>query len=322
MSERSYARWTWALLAFLLAVVVWGAFVRATGSGAGCGAHWPVCNGELVPRAPALETIIEFTHRVSSGVVTAAVLGWAVLAFVVFPRGHRVRRGALLGVVAILIEAGIGAALVLFHLVDRNDSPERAVVMCAHLVNTFFLLAVVAVSGAWAAGTRPARLRGQGALGVLLPLALGALVVLGLSGGIAALGDTLFPARSLAEGFRQDLSPTANLLVRLRVLHPVLAVLTALGVLVTAVLASLLRPAPGVRRNALWVAGLVVLQLVAGLVNLVLLAPVAMQLLHLLLADLLWLAAVLLGVRALAEDAPRLVAATVSTTRAASVRAR
>jgi heme A synthase len=322
MTARTYARLTWALLAFLLAVVVWGAFVRATGSGAGCGAHWPVCNGELLPRAPALETVIEFTHRLSSGAVTAAVVLWAVLALVVFPRGHRVRRGALLGVVAILIEAGIGAALVLLHLVDRNDSPERAVVMSAHLVNTFFLLAVVAVSGAWAAGTGPTRLRGQGALGVLLPLALGVLVVLGISGGIAALGDTLFPARSLAEGFRQDLSPTASLMVRLRIVHPVLAVVASLLLLVTAVIASLLRPASGVRRGALWVAGLVVVQLLAGLVNLVLLAPVPMQLVHLLLADLLWLAVVLLGVRALAEDAPRLAVAPLPGSEPASLRAR
>ena len=322
MSARTYARWTWALLAFLLAVVVWGAFVRATGSGAGCGAHWPACNGELVPRAPALETVIEFTHRVSSGAVTAAVVLWAVLAFAVFPPGHRVRRGALLGVLAILIEAGIGAALVLFHLVDRNDSPERAVVMSAHLVNTFFLLAVVALTGTWAAGTGRTRLRGQGALGLFLPLALGALLVLGISGGIAALGDTLFPARSLAEGFRQDLSPTAHVLLRLRVLHPVLAVISSLLVLVGAVVASVLRPAPGVRRGALWVAGLVLLQLVAGLVNLVLLAPVPMQLLHLLLADLLWLAVVLLGARALAEDAPRLAMAPLPAAEPASLRAR
>jgi len=322
MVNRRFARATWGLVAFLLGVVAWGAYVRATGSGAGCGAHWPVWNGDLVPRAPALETVIEFTHRVSSGAVTATVIGWAVLAFVVFPRGHRVRRGALLGVAAILVEAGIGAALVLLHLVNRNDSPERAVVMSAHLVNTFFLLAVVAVSGAWAAGSGPTRLRGQGALGVLLPLALGALVVLGISGGIAALGDTLFPARSLAEGLRQDLSPTAHLLLRLRILHPVLAVATALLALVTAVMASVLRPAAGVRKGALWVAGLVVVQLVAGLVNLVLLAPVAMQLVHLLLADLLWLAVVLLGVHALAGDAPRLVAPTLSATPVPPLRAR
>src|SRR5678815_2400191 len=98
-----FARATWGLVAFLLGVVLWGAFVRATGSGAGCGAHWPVCNGEVLPRAPALETIIEFSHRLSSGLVTLAVLGWAVWAFVAFPRRHRVRRGAVLGVLAILV---------------------------------------------------------------------------------------------------------------------------------------------------------------------------------------------------------------------------
>lgn len=322
MTPRAYARATWALLAFLLAVVVWGAFVRATGSGAGCGAHWPVCSGELLPRAPALETIIEFTHRVSSGLTTALVLAWAVMAFRIFPRGHRVRWGAALGMGAMLVEGAIGAALVLFHLVDRNDSPARAVVMSLHLVNTFFLLAVVLLTGTWAAGTGRPRLRGQGAVGLLLGLSIGALVVLGISGGIAALGDTLFPARSLAEGFREDLSPSAHVLLRLRILHPVLAVISAALVLATAVAVSVLRPSSTVRRNALWVAGGVVLQLVAGLVNLVLLAPVPMQLLHLLLADLLWMAVVLLAARSLAEDAPRLAVAPLPVADPASLRAR
>jgi cytochrome c oxidase assembly protein subunit 15 len=322
MTPRAYARVTWALLAFLLAVVVWGAFVRATGSGAGCGAHWPVCNGELLPRAPTLETVIEFTHRVSSGLTTALVLAWVVLAFRLFPRGHRVRWSATLGGVAMLIEGAIGAALVLLHLVERNDSPARAVVMSLHLVNTFFLLGVVLLTSLWAAGVARPQPRGQGAVGALLGLSIAALVILGISGGIAALGDTLFPARSLAEGFRQDLSPSAHVLLRLRILHPVLAVISATLVLATAVVVSLLRPSPGVRRGALWVGALVVVQLVAGLVNLVLLAPVPMQLLHLLLADLVLLAVVLLAARALAEDAPRLAVASLPAVDSASLRAR
>ena len=195
-----FARATWGLVAFLLAVVLWGAFVRATGSGAGCGAHWPVCNGEVLPRAPALETMIEFSHRVSSGLVTLAVVGWAVWAFVAFPRRHRVRRGAALGVLAILVEGAIGAALVLLRLTGENDSLARAAVMGMHLVNTFFLLAVVALTGAWAAGASRLRLRDQGAVGVLIPAALLGLVVLGVSGGVAALGDTLFPAVGRAVG--------------------------------------------------------------------------------------------------------------------------
>ena len=305
MVNGRFARATWGLVAFLLAVVVWGAFVRATGSGAGCGAHWPVCNGQVLPRAPALETLIEFSHRVSSGLVTLAVVAWAVWGFLAFPRRHRVRRGAVLGVLAILVEGAIGAALVLFRLTGKDDSLTRAAVMGMHLVNTFFLLAVVALTGAWAGGMGRPRLRDQGAVAVLVPAALLGLVVLGVSGGIAALGDTLFPASSLAEGLRQDVSG-AHVLLRLRVLHPLIAVAVGTLLLVTAGVCGMLRPGRSVRRMAVALATLVIVQLTAGMVNLVLLAPVWMQLVHLLLADAVWLAAVLLGGEALAEDAPRL----------------
>jgi heme A synthase len=294
------------LLAFLLATVAWGAYVRATGSGAGCGAHWPICNGEVVPRAPATATLIEFSHRVSSGLTLVAVLGWAVWAFRVFPARHRVRKGAALGVVLMVVEALIGAALVLLRLVGTDDSVRRALAMSVHLTNTFFLLAVVALTGAWAAGLARPRLRGQGIVGALLTTTLIGLLVLGISGALAALGDTLFPARSLAEGFRQDLSPSAHGLLRLRLLHPALAVTVSVLVVVSAALSALLRPGPPVRRAAGGAVGLVVCQLVAGLVNLALLAPVWMQLVHLLLADGVWLAVVLLASRALAEGAPRM----------------
>jgi len=320
MVNGRFARATWGLIAFLLAVVVWGAFVRATGSGAGCGAHWPVCNGQVLPRAPTLATLIEFSHRVSSALVTLAVVGWAVWGFLAFPRGHRVRKGAVLGVVAILLEGGIGAALVLLRLTGKDDSLARAVVMELHLVNTFFLLAVVALTGAWAAGTSAPRLRQQGAVGVLIPAALLGLLVLGATGAIAALGDTLFPARSLAEGFRQDVAAGAHVLLRLRVLHPFLAVAIGALLLATAGVASLLRPGQSVRRAAVALAALVLLQLTAGMVNLALLAPVWMQLVHLLLADAVWLAAVLLGACALATDAPRLAVPGLAEAGSASAR--
>jgi cytochrome c oxidase assembly protein subunit 15 len=155
---------------------------------------------------------------------------------------------------------------------------------------------------------------------VLIPAALLGLVVLGVSGAVAALGDTLFPARSLAEGFRQDISAGAHVLLRLRVLHPLLAVAVGTLLLVTAAVSSLLRPGRQVRRAAFALALLVVLQLTAGLVNLALLAPVWMQLLHLLLADAVWLAAVLLGASALAEDAPRLAVPGLAAPGSASAR--
>ena len=306
MVNGRFARATWGLVAFLLAVVAWGAFVRATGSGAGCGAHWPVCNGQVLPRAPGLETVIEFAHRVSSGLVTLAVVAWAIWGFLAFPPGHRVRRGAALGVVAILVEGAIGAGLVLLRLTGKDDSLARAGMMGLHLVNTFLLLAVVALTGAWAGGVARPRLRDQGAVAVLVPAALLGLVVLGVSGAIAALGDTLFPARSLAEGFRQDVSAGAHVLLRLRVVHPLLAVAVSALLLVTAGVCGLLRPGAAIRRAAIALSALVLLQLTAGMVNLALLAPVWMQLVHLLLADSVWLAAVLLGAAALAADAPRL----------------
>jgi heme A synthase len=322
MISRSYARATWALLSLLLATVAWGAYVRATGSGAGCGAHWPVCNGEIVPRAPALATLIEFSHRVSSALTLVAVAGWAVWGFLRFPRRHRVRSGAVLGLGLMVVEALIGAALVLLRLVGTDDSIRRALAMSLHLTNTFFLLAVVAVTGAWAAGLARPRLRGQGAIGVLLPAALVGLLLLGVSGALAALGDTLFPSRSLAEGLRQDLSASAHGLLRVRLLHPALAVTVAVVVVIAAALSALLRPAPSVRRTAFCAVGLVVCQLVAGLVNLALLAPVWMQLIHLLLADGVWLAVVLLASQALAENAPARAVPDVAPGEALSVRTR
>jgi len=320
MPNRRFARATWGLVAFLLAVVLWGAFVRASGSGAGCGAHWPVCNGEVVPRAPSIQTLIEYGHRLSSGLVGIFGLGWVIWAFRAFPRGHRVRAGALLGVVFLGLEAVIGRALVLRGLVGTDDSIARAAVMGLHLINTFLLLGAVTLTGAWAGGTAPPRLRDQGVLSGLLGVSLLGVLALGVTGAIAALGDTLFPARTLAEGFRQDAAAGAHLLLRLRVLHPLLAVGVATLLLATAATSSLLRPGRPVRRAAIALASLVVLQLVAGLLNLALLAPVWMQLVHLLLADAVWLATVLLGAAALAEDAPRLTVPGMAAPRSASAR--
>ncbi len=300
---RRFAAYAWFVLGYTVLAAVWGAFVRATGSGAGCGNHWPLCNGEVVPRAPAVATLIEFTHRATSGLIGLLVLALALWSIRRFGRFHRVPRAAFAALVLTVVEALIGASLVRFDLVAGNASVLRGLVMAAHLVNTFLLLASLALTAAWASGVEAPRVRGQGLASWLLAIGLAAMCALGASGAVTALGDTLFPVASLTAEAVRGLSPAARLLVRLRVLHPFLAVgvgayLAAMG---TAVL--WLRPGPRVRRLTAGLAVVFVLQLGAGLLNIGLAAPVWLQLVHLGLAYLVWLVVVLLAASALADRA-------------------
>jgi cytochrome c oxidase assembly protein subunit 15 len=310
-SARAVQRFAGAVLVYNLAVVGWGAFVRASGSGAGCGSHWPLCNGELVPTAPALKTLIELTHRLTSGVDGALSLLLLAMALFAFPRGHRARLGAGLFVGAMVLEAGLGAGLVKLGLVDRDASPLRAVGMALHQVATFYLLASLALTVLWAGGLGRIRIRGQGALSGLQLTAVLCLPLLAATGAIAALGDTLFPSTSLAQGMASDFAPAAHLLLRLRILHPVLALLSLGLVGAAAAAAALLRPAPEVQAAATAVGAVYLLQLGTGLLNLALLAPTWLQLVHLLLADLTWLAVIRLVARTLAAPTPGTVPAPV-----------
>jgi heme A synthase len=293
------ARFAWVVLAWNVAVILWGAFVRATGSGAGCGAHWPLCNGEVLPRAPAVETMIEFTHRATSGLALLLVLALALWVFRARPEGHPARRAAGASVFFILTEAAVGAGLVLFRLVGANDSVARALFMAGHLANTFVLLACLTLAAHWCA--TDARLRPEAVSRFAWPLGAAAIALVGVgkSGAVAALGDTLYPAQSVLGGLAQDVSSTAHFLVQLRLAHPILALG---GTLLAAFAASRVLQATGdprARRTAWTVFALALVQLGAGLLNVALLAPVWMQIVHLLLADLLWIAFVLLAVRAL-----------------------
>jgi heme A synthase len=291
---RLFTGYAWAVLGWNLLVVLWGAYVRASGSGAGCGDRWPLCNGEIAPRFPRLATVIEFVHRASSGIALVAVLGLLVWSLLAYPRRHRVRRAAIWSFVFLILEALLGAGLVLFDYVDKNVSIGRAVYLSMHLVNTQLLLGALALT-AWFS-RRPAS-RIHPPLGVVLS-ALPVAVLISMTGVIAALADTLFPAASLAEGMRQDVAATANFLVHWRVIHPAVAVAGALFIIwaATAALRRSARPTP--RRMALLAAGTAVAQLIAGAVNLALLTPAGMQLLHLFIADLLWILLVLLAVEA------------------------
>jgi cytochrome c oxidase assembly protein subunit 15 len=297
---RSFTRYAWVVLAVNLAVVAWGAFVRATGSGAGCGRHWPTCNGAVVPRAPSVETAIELTHRATSGVALLLVVALVVLAVRRFPRRHPVRGAAWASLALILVEALVGAGLVLFGWVADDASPARGWVMAVHLTNTFLLVGALALTADWSAHPPGVRLRGRGPLAWGFALALVSMLLAGVTGAIAALGDTLFPAASLADGLRQDFSPEAHVLLRLRILHPFAAIAAAATLLLAARAALRHRPEERVRRSAFALVGLVAVQLVLGLANVALLAPVWLQVVHLVVADLVLVALVLAAAAGLA----------------------
>jgi heme a synthase len=290
----NFTRFAWGVLGWNVLVVLWGAYVRASGSGAGCGSHWPLCNGEVVPVAPRIETIIEFTHRAMSGVALVAVIALWLWSRASLARGSRVRRMAAASLVFLVAEALLGAGLVLFNYVDKDQSVGRVLYLSLHLVNTLLLLGALVLTAWFSRSTVEISARRSSWVMAALPLA--ALVC--VTGAIAALGDTLFPAASLAQGFRQDFSGAANFLLRLRVFHPALAVLAACyfaGVSLVVVRSERNRIA---RKLAIAVLILAAAQLGAGAINLILLAPIGMQIAHLLLADLVWISLVLLAVEA------------------------
>jgi heme A synthase len=288
---KRFARYAAAVLAYNLAVVLWGAYVRATGSGAGCGNHWPLCNGEVVPQTSAVATLIEFTHRATSGIDVALVAVLVVWAFRAFPRRHPVRLGATLSGFFLATEALIGALLVKLEHVAHNASVGRAYSLSAHQTNTLTLLACLTLTVWWGLGGARLRLRGRPVGPVAV--GLGLLVLAATSGAITALGDTLFPARSLAAGLQQDFDPAAHLFVRLRAFHPLLAALAGGWLVYFGAKAAARLPGAKWFARSVWL--LVGLQISAGAINLLLLAPVWMQMVHLLTADLLWIAFVLLS---------------------------
>lgn len=298
-----FAKFAWFVVAYNVLVILWGAFVRASGSGAGCGSHWPLCNGEVIPLNPSIERAIEFGHRTMSGLALLLVLGMVVWAFRKYPTG-RVRSGALASGILMLIEALIGAALVLMGWTGMDQSTARVISISLHLVNTFLLLAALALTAWWASGGQALDLRANPRHTTALTIGLVGLVLTGAAGALTALGDTLFPASSLAAGLQQDMNSTAHFLVQLRVIHPIIAVIVGMYLLYLTVLFRG-RDGTTTRKLALAVRFLVVGQILAGVINILLLAPTWMQLVHLLLADLIWIVMVLYSACVLGVESPQ-----------------
>lgn len=297
-----YAKFSWFVLFWNLLVILWGALVRASGSGAGCGSHWPTCNGAILPQPQNIRTVIEFTHRMMSGAALILVLILLIGAWRSLPKGHPARKSALGAAVFILIEALLGAGLVLFRLVEDNSSAARAAAVAIHLLNTFILVGWLTLTAWWASGGKPITLKNKGWWPLMLGAGLAGVALIGMSGAITALGDTLFPSTSIAHSLEQMNDPNANFLINLRVIHPIIAILVGLSALYLARAAYQASQSALTRRFSLLLGGLILLQWTAGLTNILLLAPTWMQLVHLFLADTVLIALVLLSANLLAVE--------------------
>ena len=298
MPSPALRRFSWAVLIYFVAVILWGALVRATGSGAGCGDHWPLCNGTVLQHSPRVDTIIEFTHRITSGISFFSAVGLLIWTFAATVRGHLARGAAVAAVVFTLIEAILGALLVKLGLTAQSQSPLRAPYLALHLTNTLLLLAALTLTAHFLSRSR-GYLRNDIRLVAPVGASAGILVVLivGVTGSLAALGDTLFPAQSLAAALTQDFAAGSAWLVRWRWTHPTIAFLASVFLIWILVRAA--------QRSAHWdnrglsalVLILLAAQYVLGVLDVVLLAPVWLQIAHLLGADALWAALVVLTAR-------------------------
>ncbi len=289
-------------LVYTTGVILWGALVRITGSGAGCGQHWPTCHGDVVPRSASFETLIEFTHRWTSGLCMLLVVATVVVAVRTFPKGHRARLGAWLSLFFVILEALIGAGLVLLEYVAGDDSAPRALWMAGHLLNTYLLTGAMYLAWWWGAGDRKISFVGKGAKARFVAVAAIGLAVVSMSGAITALGDTLYPiadGTSLAD--RVTGGGLGHYLVRFRIVHPMLAV----GMALVLVSGPWNYVKATQRKYAVALASLAIVQVLFGALNIYLSAPGFMQLGHLLLALAVWLSLVRFGAEVLSDGDAR-----------------
>lgn len=303
-----FTKYAWFVVAYNILVILWGAVVRATGSGAGCGNHWPDCNGQVIPRPEEIETLIEFSHRLTSAFAGVLVIILLIWAFRLKPVQRFVRRMAVLSFIFILIEGALGAALVRLELVADNASVARGVMIGLHLMNTLVLLAWLALT-AWGSQRKLDRVRfdASGWMGAGVLIALVSFMLMSAAGAVTALGDTLFLSGALE---RQGLDPTEHFLVQLRVIHPLLAIVVSVYLVG---LAYRMQRSGDERVStlAVWLYAGVFAQVIIGVVNIALQAPIWLQLVHLMAADALWLLLMILSAEVLFARDKRKVAPAV-----------
>jgi heme A synthase len=302
----SFARYAWFVLAYNVVVILWGVFLRASKSGDGCGQHWLTCHGEVIPSAPEMKTVIEFSHRLTSGLAFIAVLVLLVWTFRKFGKGHPIRKTAIVSFVFIITEALVGAGLVLTGNTAETLTASRPFWMAGHLINTFILLAFLSLTAWFASGGKTFNFKAQPKVLLFLGIAVLGIFFVGMSGSVAALSSMLFPSGTLTEGVAKDFSAASHILLRLRVSHPILSIMVAVFLVFLA--GWLKSKAVGnfrVKRWANVLTILIIAQIAFGALTLLTLAPIVMQIGHLFLADAVWIVFVLLSASFLAEQQPQ-----------------
>jgi len=299
-ARRRFRNLAWSVLVFNVLVVLGGAIVRATGSGDGCGASWPRCTDRLFPANPGIETVIEFGHRITSALAIFGVVALFLLGRRLYEAGHRVRRSATASLVLLVFEALLGAALVLFGWVDQDASVGRMVIVPLHLVNTYMLVAALTLTAWWASGMPPIGRPVDAKVRRRLALGAAALLTIGAVGALNALSDSLYPVESFLEGVRAETSADAAWLLRVRLVHPIIAI--AFGLWVASTTTRLAVPATeGTKRYATILRWLIVVQLLVGASNVLLAVPLELQVVHLAIADAIWIAYLVFGAALLGE---------------------
>lgn len=288
-----FSRFSWFLLVWTVLVIAFGTVVRATNSGAGCGKFWPLCGEDLIPTFDVFHTIVEFTHRMMSGSLILMVFALTFWGNQLYRQDPTRKRMVWLVLFFVLVESALGAGLVLLGLVEDNSSYLRIMAVSIHLLNTFLLLGVITINAWWSNNqiTRPA-LKTSGR-----PYVIGFIVfiaIIGATGAVTALADTLFPSSSLAHTIEEQLRPDGHILVYLRIYHPIIAI--ALGSLMVWVLANLIHTEhPVGQRIKLGIILSIGAQFLLGMANIYFLTPLGIQVAHLVLADVIWILCVLLS---------------------------
>ena len=277
MKVESYAK---AGLFLSIASILAGAFVRATGSGDGCGATWPTCKGKIIPALSDTSELIEFSHRSVSGVLL-------VVTLIIFAKTRRFQKDSLVRTVTnfltffVILEALIGAVIVIFEWVGLNSSLPRIIAVPIHLVNTFGLLGSYAILCKILQDDLE-NIRPMFNKNFILISSL--FLLSGATGSITALADVLFPSASFIEGFLADFDKTSEVLTRLRILHPIVS--STLSIVLYAYATGISKKY-NVRVKPLQL--LIIFAVFLGVFNVLSNIILPLSILHLAIADFLWI---------------------------------